>query len=181
MQLAESLVEQIQFAIGLQSDLQFSQVHVLRVAEFPEQSLIHDFCKTLVPHADSAIHRDIEDDRLKRNPGGDRIEQAGDPLVCNHAFENCGSSRVAYGFVGDGVSENFGEGRFAGAKKARHPHPDALPWLGRPLRDLAQHINILILDRVRSDIFFQLCADGGFIDLIDLDDFFNGSVDGPLK
>jgi hypothetical protein len=81
------------------------------------------------------------------------------------------------GAVRDREAEHLGEARLAGAEEARDPDRDALVRLVRGLAIRVEDAGVVRADRVRDDVLVDFVANDLFVGLVDLDDFFDATVD----
>ena len=74
-------------------------------------------------------------------------------------------------------AEHLREARLTGAEEARDPDGDALVRLVRRLAVRVEDAGVVRADRVRDDVLVDLVADDLLVGLVDLDDFFDATVD----
>ena len=76
--------------------------------------------------------------------------------------------------VGDDIAQVLGEGRLAGAEKARDPGAHALGRVARCVGDGLQDLHILAFDPVGGHVLSDLGVDSLLVLLVELDDLFDG-------
>ena len=79
--IPEGGLELIESAVAFEADLELGEIEILGVAEAAQEQPVHDLGQRLVAAADTAVGRDVEDDRVGGDLLGDLVEQDLDLVV----------------------------------------------------------------------------------------------------